>query len=131
MAVAIIAAMTFVVVDEVYDFLGENVVWIVITVGVSHKPATHAWDVHVHVPYVNLSLQQYPCAVVAFSPTVGAALNSAGVGVLGSILGAALGLLIIVLVAALAAGFSYQSHPVTMVGTRASPALHACHCCSK
>ena len=37
MAVAIIAAMTFVVVDEVYDFLGENVVWIVITVGVFHR----------------------------------------------------------------------------------------------
>lgn len=33
MAVAIVAAMLFVVIDPVYDFLGEYVVWIVITVG--------------------------------------------------------------------------------------------------
>ena len=70
--------------------------------------------------------------MVAFSPTVGAALNSAGVGLLGSILGAALGLLIIVLVAALAAGFSYEAHPVTMVTppprSHVPPAQHACPC---
>ena len=38
MAVAIVAAMIFVVVDQVYDFLGENVVWIVITVGAPLAP---------------------------------------------------------------------------------------------
>lgn len=33
MAVAIIAAMLFVVIDPVYKFLGEYAVWIVVTVG--------------------------------------------------------------------------------------------------
>lgn len=56
-------------------------------------------------------------AVVAFSPTVGAALHNALIGILGSILGAGLGILIIALVAALATDFSYQDHPVQMVGT--------------
>ena len=86
-------------------------------------------------PCLDVGVCWCPCPVVAFSPTVGAALNSAGVGVLGSILGAALGLLIIVLVTALAAGFSFQAHPVTMVckflDLFHQPCMHApCILCS-
>jgi len=39
MAVAIVAAMLFVVIDPIYDFLGEYVVWIVITVGETYPPS--------------------------------------------------------------------------------------------
>ena len=48
MAVAIIAAMVFVVVDQVYDFLGENVVWIVITVGEPHPAGVSHEERHMH-----------------------------------------------------------------------------------
>ena len=46
---------------------------------------------------------------------MGAALHNAFVGVAGSVLGAAIGILIIALVTALNSGFSYQQHPVQMV----------------
>lgn len=55
-------------------------------------------------------------AVVAFSPNVGSALNSAVIGIVGSILGGALGMMIIALISALAMGFDYEEHSVTMVG---------------
>jgi hypothetical protein len=69
---------------------------------------------HAH-PCLN-SAAAHARAVVAFSPTVGAALHNALIGVVGSILGAGLGILIIALVAALASSFSYADHPVEMVG---------------
>ncbi|EIE25087.1 hypothetical protein COCSUDRAFT_65088 [Coccomyxa subellipsoidea C-169] len=84
MAVAIVAAMLFVVIDPLYNFLGEYAVWIVITV------------------------------VVAFSPNVGSALSNAVIGLLGSIVGGALGMMIIALISGLALGYSYETHPVTM-----------------
>lgn len=60
--------------------------------------------------------------MVAFSPNVGSALNSAIVGLLGSVLGGALGMLIISLISGLALGYSYQTHPVAMVRS-----LHQSH----
>lgn len=54
-------------------------------------------------------------AVVAFSPNVGLALNRAVIGLAGSLVGGALGILVIALVSALAMGFSYEDHPVTLV----------------
>ena len=128
---------------QVYEFLGESVVWIVITVGgclmlrslsirLYQEGASACMHASTHVcmqrgaacPCMHACTPIQTCActraVVAFSPTVGAALHNALVGVVGSILGAALGILIIALVAVLATSFSYQDHPVEMVGPRLS-----------
>lgn len=71
-------------------------------------------------------------AVVAFSPNVGSALSNAVIGLLGSIVGGALGMMIIALISGLALGYSYETHPVTMVRSPQRtwqlpmpPALHA------
>ncbi len=64
---------------------------------------------------------------MAFSPNVGSALNSAVIGIVGSILGGALGMMIIALISALAMGFDYEQHSVTMVGySSAAPGPSRC-----
>lgn len=52
---------------------------------------------------------------MAFSPNVGSALKSAVVGLVGSIVGGAFGILVIALISALALGFNYDQHPIPMV----------------
>lgn len=53
--------------------------------------------------------------MVTFSKNLGSAFQSALQAIAGSVVGAALGILTIALLAGLSTGFSYMSHPVTMV----------------
>ncbi len=53
--------------------------------------------------------------MVAFSNNLGATFQSALLAIVGSIVGAALGILIIALLSGLAMGFSFENHPKTMV----------------
>ena len=54
-------------------------------------------------------------AVVAFSNNLGATFQRALLAIAGSVVGAALGILIIALLSGLATGFSFDNHPKTMV----------------
>lgn len=57
-----------------------------------------------------------PCtAVVAFGKNLGSAVQTALLAIAGSVVGAALGVLIIALLSGLSPGFSYSTHPITMV----------------
>ena len=62
-------------------------------------------------------------AVVAFGNNLGATVQSALLAIVGSVVGAALGILIIALLSGLAMGFSFDNHPKTMVQTPPSPHL--------
>ena len=53
--------------------------------------------------------------MVTFSKNLGSAFQSALLAIAGSVVGAALGILTIALLAGLSTGFSYTNHPVTMV----------------
>ena len=62
-------------------------------------------------------------AVVTFSRSIGSAFQSSLLAIAGSIVGAALGILIIALLSGLSLGFSFMDHPITMVSR--SRHLHA------